>query len=394
MAKEKKMIYESLIRDNSFFNKMSSLIENKRLPNSLILHGSDGIGKEAHAIELCAMILCKSKMIDSCGKCYNCIKVKNLQNENINLIYPLPRGKIKGKNDSTSKAISDKTQPILIESLKNKTLNPYSKINLPGANKILINSIRELKKTIFLGSLNDNYKIVLILDAGKMCYPTQESGNSLLKILEEPPKKTIFILVTSEYDRLLDTIKSRSQSIKLNEPKIELISQQINSFRQSKYNQMIARMCNGNLRLAIEWSTKKDSYFEDIVHLIKKYIFIEDISQMPKAIQLMEASNKNGDINTIFILLNNILSDLIKHKNLIRSNDEDDFYTNLINSISEKYKDADWDKCIDLVDSSIFLLKTNANFSIQSMNFLMDFNRLLKGVELEIFSIESWLYNS
>jgi len=157
---------------------------------------------------------------------------------------------------------------------------------------------------------------------------------------------------------------------------------------------MIAKMCNGNLRLAIEWSTKKDSYFEDIVHLIKKYIFIEDISQMPKAIQLMEASNKNGDINTIFILLNNILSDLIKHKNLIRSNDEDDFYTNLINSISEKYKDADWDKCIDLVDSSIFLLKTNANFNIQSMNFLMDFNRLLKGVELEIFSIESWLYNS
>ena len=45
-----------------------------------------------------------------------------------------------------------------------------------------------------------------------MCYPSLESGNSLLKIHEEPPEKTIFILVTSEYDRLLDTIKSRCQN--------------------------------------------------------------------------------------------------------------------------------------------------------------------------------------
>ena len=75
------MIYKNLIRDNSFFEKMSVIVKNNRLPNSIILYGDDGIGKEAHAIELCAMIFCKSGDIKPCGECYNCIKVKNLQNE-------------------------------------------------------------------------------------------------------------------------------------------------------------------------------------------------------------------------------------------------------------------------------------------------------------------------
>ena len=388
------MIYKNLIRDNSFFKKMSAIIKNNRLPNSIILYGDNGIGKEAHAIELCAMILCGSEDNKPCGECYNCTKVKNLQNENISLIYPLPRGRIKSKNDSTSKAISEKNKPLLAEKLKNKTLNPYSKINLPGANKILINSIRELKKTIFLGTINDNFKIVLILDANKLCYPTQESGNSLLKILEEPPKKTIFILVTSKFNQLLDTIKSRSQTIKIKNPNTKLISNYINTYKPSNYNELIAKMCNGNLRYALEWISKEDSYFESIINLIEKFIFMQNINQMPKAIELLQVSNKNGDIKTIFILLNSILSDIIKHNSLIENAGEKNFYTNLIIDISEKYKDANWQKCIDLVNANFMLFRTNANYEIQAMNFLLDFNRLLKGVKLEVFSIENWLYQN
>ena len=63
-------------------------------------------------------------------------------------------------------------------------------------------------------------------------------------------------------------------------------------------------------------------------------------------------------------------------------------------NLSEKNKDASWNKCIELVDATISNLKTNANFNIQLINFLMDFNRLLKGVDLEIFSIERWIHSN
>ena len=52
----------------------------------------------------------------------------------------------------------------------------------------------------------------MILNAEKLCYPNTESANALLKILEEPPDKTLFILVTSKINMLLDTIISRCQT--------------------------------------------------------------------------------------------------------------------------------------------------------------------------------------
>ena len=114
---------------------------------------------------------------------------------------------------------------------------------------------------------------------------------------------------------------------------------------------------------------------------------------MPLAINQLEIWNKNGQIKIILDLLKNILCDIIKYKSYYSSKDKN-LYTDLIINLSEKNKDASWNKCIQLVDATISNLKTNANFNIQLINFLMDFNRLLKGVDLEIFSIERWIHSN
>ena len=79
------------------------------------------------------------------------------------------------------------------------------------------NIMNELKKNMTLSTINDNYQINIILESDKLCYPKQESANALLKILEEPPHNSTFILVTSKSSFLLDTIKSRCIKQRQNE---------------------------------------------------------------------------------------------------------------------------------------------------------------------------------
>ena len=94
-----------------------------------------------------------------------------------------------------------------------KSKNPYQTIELEKANTILLNSIRHLKKKLYLTNSSSNWNIVIITESEKLCIPSSQSANALLKILEEPPEKTLFILTTSNYNQILETIKSRCQPI-------------------------------------------------------------------------------------------------------------------------------------------------------------------------------------
>ena len=87
----------------------------------------------------------------------------------------------------------------------------FFKINVPGARRITINAVRDLRKTIYLKSQSGGRKMVLIFDAHLLSEGMGESANALLKILEEPPKNTSFILVSDKKLALLPTIISRCQ---------------------------------------------------------------------------------------------------------------------------------------------------------------------------------------
>ena len=192
--------FNNLILNSKIWNQLEIMVQNNTLPHAFIFHGAEGSGKEAHAIEFAAL-LNKQK-----GTEQNI----NFQNPNINLIIPFPREKSINKKSDSLKAISDKSLDMLIEMKKQKIKNPYNKVRFEKATSILINSIRDIKKNIYASADNENgYIVHLIFEAEKLCIPKAEPGNALLKILEEPPNKNIFILVTSEKNKLIDTIQSR-----------------------------------------------------------------------------------------------------------------------------------------------------------------------------------------
>ena len=131
------MIYNNLILNKYVFKKLTSFHNKNHLPNAFIFHGSEGVGKEAHALEFFAFINCMENNInEACGTCKSCNKVKKIQHELLNLIVPLPKTKPIGKNSNPLNALSNKEQAELINQFSKKGVEPYHKIVLDKANTI------------------------------------------------------------------------------------------------------------------------------------------------------------------------------------------------------------------------------------------------------------------
>lgn len=147
-----------------------------RLSHALILTGLKGIGKRHLANILSLRLLCESPLENgfACGQCHSCSMLESGSHPDSYIVQP-----------------EEKSEVIKIE------------------------QIRELTAKIILASHSGQYKVVIIDPADKM---TIAAANSLLKTLEEPPDKTLFLLITSDVSRLPVTIRSRCQQINIPTP--------------------------------------------------------------------------------------------------------------------------------------------------------------------------------
>ena len=154
-------------------------IEQDRMPHALLLHAAAGFGLEKFAGQLAQMCLCQAQAGETrpCGRCAAC------------------RLFSKGNHPDF----------VLLEG--------------EGAKgSIKIESIRQLAEFMHNSSHLGSYRIILVKEAEKM---TTQAANSLLKSLEEPPAKCLFFLMTYWPSRLLPTIRSRCQTVRLATPLYE-----------------------------------------------------------------------------------------------------------------------------------------------------------------------------
>ena len=134
-----------------------------------------------------------------------------LQHEKLKLLFPLPAPK---KNQNTEAGALDiKDIDMVNEAIKQKAQDSFFKIKIPRATRIPIQSIRDLRKSLYLKSNNTGRKVVLVFDAHLLCVGQGEAANAFLKLLEEPPDNTTIILITDNVELLLPTIISRCQRI-------------------------------------------------------------------------------------------------------------------------------------------------------------------------------------
>ncbi len=177
-----------------------SLLRNKtRLPHAWLIYGAKGIGKKNFALAVAASLLCESKQQKlACGNCIGCSWFLNGNHPDFQEIYP---------------DILNNQKPLL----KSKKDQIYSL-----SNDIRINQIRDLDHWLNIATHRDGRRVILLYPAHML---NIASSNALLKILEEPPKDTIFLLVTPVPSQLQLTIISRCQRLSLPIPKTDIALQ-------------------------------------------------------------------------------------------------------------------------------------------------------------------------
>jgi len=389
------MIYSNLLINKKNWKQLYLSWKSERLPHALLFHGPKGTGKEGHALELAALLNCREIQDDGpCGNCSSCKKTKSFQNGSIKLILPMPRGKISSSSDSSMKAFrNEKVLDDYLDMLKEKSEDPYYSIQVANANTILINSIRELKQDVSMSTVNNEWKVVLIFQADKLCIPSPAAAHALLKILEEPPERTVFILVSSQANTILDTIHSRCQSLFFPPISIEIIQDQL---VQSGANQIqaaiLARISGGNVGLSRQLKENYSDLMEKL-YIVLNACFSNDPSIWEKCIDIL-ARLKNKDIHQLeqlFRCASLFFRDLFYYS--ITNMDDDIVYKNQLDKIdklSKSYPKGDWQSCIQHIENTQNYILRNGYLPLMITNLIIDIQKAVQGKYHKPFKISDW----
>ncbi len=260
-------------------------IENQRVAHAYLFTGQAGIGKSAIALDFAAALLCEKFDSDSghapCRTCVQCQLTARLQHPDLHIVAPIPgkaavrrmeeARKASGSENAEEKPVSATTQaedyaevPIteivdkkLLEAIAEKAQDPYVPVLLHfpvlllRSLSILIEQIRILIKQTYRMPFQARRKVFILFHADRMNINTQ---NAFLKVLEEPPPHTHFLLACEGEGTLLPTIRSRCQPITL-PPLLETDIEEALQKRKPELGEsvpLIARLAGGNFWQAME----------------------------------------------------------------------------------------------------------------------------------------------
>jgi DNA polymerase-3 subunit delta' len=204
------MSFKDVIGNSGVKKILHRALKQKKLPNSVLFAGPEGIGKKQTALVIAKALNCLKKASDACEECAHC------------------------------KAINNGNFPDVM-------------IIAPAKDMLKIDQMRLLKDTAYLKPMAGRKRVFIVCEAEKM---NDEASNSLLKILEEPPPFSHIILVTSNPYRIIPTLKSRCQIFPFSPiPKEEIQKALVDKGVQPEKARILSLLVDGNLEkaLSLDW---------------------------------------------------------------------------------------------------------------------------------------------
>ena len=305
------MQFEKIIGQKETKEQLVQMVQHNRLSHALLFLGKEGSGALSLAMAFAQYIVCEkvngkkaalstpslfgeassvceelSIIKDSCGVCSACIKANQLMHPDIHYSYPVITKKSGEKPISTD---------FISEWREFFSIHPYGNVYdwlqfIHAENKqgnITAEECNDINRKISLKSFESEYKILIIW----MPEYLTKNGNKLLKLIEEPPPNTLFILVAENEGLVLPTILSRTQLVKiplLTTTEIGVALEIVNGVRIEKAQQ-IAALSEGNYREALQLLQNVEDDWQLILRewlnmLVKKNLagqvkWIEDISK-------------------------------------------------------------------------------------------------------------------
>ena len=291
-------MFEKIIGNDRIKETLTHSAQSNTASHSYLFVGTEGIGKKQIAKEFAKMLLCLEKSENVyCNKCKSCIE------------------------------FDTDNQP------------DFMQIEPDGAS-IKIEQIREMQRKVAEKPIISKRKVYIIDDSDKM---TQEAQNCLLKTLEEPPEFVTIILIATNENALLNTVKSRCMILHFEQIPDEEIQKYLNeNFGTSIQSKTMLKTFQGSIGKAISLKDKQEQYetIENIIMGLEKKDELE-------VLKMTDFASNKDEIEDILDYCNSLFLELAK--------------------TAPKYT-----KCIQIVENTKKRLKFNSNYDMSIDNLLIN----------------------
>lgn len=249
------MQFSEIIGQDHLKKHLQSSAETGRIPHAQLFVGPEGSGTLAMAIAYSRYLICGNTENASCN-----LKFDHFSHPDLHFVYPtVTTEDVKSKPKSID-FIAD-WRSFIQNNIYASLFDWYAQLGVKNKQgEIRVDDAQEILKVLSLKSMEGGYKVLIIWMADKL---NIAASNKLLKILEEPTDKTVFILITEEEGDLLQTIRSRCQVLHFNAVKQEDVSlwlQQQKGLDQQEANK-IAHQSQGNINKTLQYLAGQETEF-------------------------------------------------------------------------------------------------------------------------------------
>ncbi|MDW7681364.1 MAG: hypothetical protein SCK70_12420, partial [bacterium] len=311
------------------------------------------------------VLLCQQDMF-YCGDCADCKRVSKLSHPDVTVIFPAPK----------EPKVED------IKTIRESIVrNPYFRTQLWIKPEILIDTIRSLKKTVSMKSFENKGRVIILLDAHLL---RTEAGNSLLKLLEEPPAKVTLLLVTPKPNLLLSTIESRCQRVRFDPLCWEEIQAgliQRDSVDAERAN-VIARISFGSYRRALEFLDDDISQKQELLLEILRKLIASDLDILLLVEKLVDRQDGKS-IKELLELMGVWFRDAMIYHTLGNSDSTQQKLINIeqietLGKFVGAFETIDHERVLAEIEKTITMIDRNVNMNLALLQLLFALKRLLR----------------
>ena len=259
------MLFSDIIGQEHLKKHLTNSVDNGRIPHAQLFVGKEGVGTLPLAIAYAQYVLCHNTGGENTSGNDACnLKFKNLSHPDLHFAFPVASNDAV-KRHPVSKLFLEDWRSLLKEQPYCNLFDWYKQLGIDNKQgQIGVDEAHDIVKSLTLKAYEGGYKVMLIWMAEKM---NIACANKLLKLIEEPPNKTVFVLIAEDEEQLISTIRSRCQVLHFP----PLAEDDIKTALIKKYNidatvaTKIAHQSNGNFNKACDliYHDSEDIQFEE-----------------------------------------------------------------------------------------------------------------------------------
>lgn len=259
------MLFSEILGQEHIKAHLTQSVNNRRIAHAQLFVGPEGSGTLPMAIAYAQYVLCGNSKNENTGGNESCnLKFQNLSHPDLHFAFPVATNGII-KSHPVSNHFMMEWRELIDEQPYGNLFDWYKKIGIEKKQgQIGVDEAQDIVKSLSLKAYEGGYKVMIIWMAEKI---NTQAANKLLKLIEEPPNKTVFILITEDEEQIINTIRSRCQVLHFPPLSEEIIKDSLvkkYSIAQDVAGK-IAHQANGNFNKACDliYQDTEDTQFEE-----------------------------------------------------------------------------------------------------------------------------------